>query len=774
MQQSAQGGKRSPEQSGPTSHPSKRQKCDGPLTRTRAVNDQTKAEKPDIKVESALNGAASPSDSEPEITLSDITKTHLHTPAQLSHATKDASTDANAPYGTPAHTDEAQTEAIRLEYGLFRVPPLPHDDETWLGCKFCPKFGCLTRKKNYFMLFRSPFDETYIIKHLCKEHPTEWQQFSKLDKVGKEALFGHVTLPGRRKMVKRAQQLYQSWFSGTGPQGVGQKRRREIVCARVEKGDTKKMQEKENLAKDGAIEEMGEVCERTVSYRSVSGSTLVSSDEQWAGRRLYRRDGMSEVGGRDETVNQADGGLNHQMAILSLESYFGCVREISLDLKQVVLFGVFNDKHVRPYLPECTSFIASHHHEPGQIAPTVESDLDDKMKHLRRLYVFVLYHLLRGVSVDVISKLAAEAEHAYNFSREKVTNANTTSTDEKVVREPIVQCVTPIVGAESCTSNEVEGKARTTPNHEGNNANMSGRKLIDFIRLKEKLVWDCGNSVCVEALQLLREALNPSGLNWALLLTTRRCEELDRGAVEFLIQVRIKGGVIDWIHLVSVLDTQDSGKAVMEVLDSVVPDWPRRLVGLKSGLETTDVEEKKLEESVVIELRKNVEVQDSLHYVGKEEVHPSVDNRSVTGLELAALIHANKKRYCESVARQQEVKKMLDTLQAEEKCLQTHMNKVFNVHTKQDEEMMLEKFPCTLKLVTFLNELWAYPLPISGAVKARLRIGWFDKHMTMDGMVSHVVNPLLERVLVAREFVRLHSLLSLETSVGSCFTGGAR
>lgn len=780
MQQCAQGDKRPPEQPEPTSHPSKRQKCDEPSALTSAANDQIKAENTDAKVGSVLRGAASSSDSQPEVILSDITKTPSYAaPTQISHTTKGTCTDGSTSQGTSAHVDTVQAEATRLEYGLFCVQSLFGNEEIWLGCKFCPKFGCQTRKKGYFMMFCSPFNTAYIIKHLRKEHPKEWQQYSNLDKGGKEAFFGHVALPGRRKIVKRAKELLQGWSGGTRSHRIGQQKERGSASARVGEGDAEGGEQKKSIAGGEAKEEEvmrgGEagVCERTAGHRRVSGSRLVSSDEHYAGRRLSQQDGVAEEGGGDETVNQVDGELGSQMTIHSLDSCFGRLSEVSSDLRQTVLSGVLSDKCVRPHSQESASFLALHRHELGQMMPADKSSLDEKLKHLRGLYVFVLYHLLRGVSVDVIGNLAAQVELLYTVGEGEVISANTENINAKVAQGPTRQCVTPVRNMENSANDGVEGIVQTTHNCDENNSNIDGKELTESMPLKEKLVWDCGNSVCAEALQMLREALRPSDLNWALLLTTRRCEESGHGAVEFLIQVRAEGSVVDWIHLVSVLDTQDAGKAVVEVLNSVVPDWPHRLMGLKSGLRTVDVSEKNLEESVVHEIRKKEEVQDGFHYVGKDGVHPFVDYRSATGPELAVWIHANKRRYCESTANQQEVKERLDMLQAEEICLQNHKDKVFDVRMEQDEEMVPGKFPCTLELVTYLNELWAYPLPISGDMKARLRIGWFDRLMTAGGTRSYVVNPLLERVLLAREFVRLHSLLCTETSVGKYLTKGA-
>lgn len=52
-----------------------------------------------------------------------------------------------------------------------------------------------------------------------------------------------------------------------------------------------------------------------------------------------------------------------------------------------------------------------------------------------------------------------------------------------------------------------------------------------------------------------------------------------------------KCDVIDWIHLVSVLDTEGAEDAIKEVLRSVASDWHLRSVGLRSGLGSADLQE---------------------------------------------------------------------------------------------------------------------------------------------------------------------------------------
>lgn len=96
--------------------------------------------------------------------------------------------------------------------------------------------------------------------------------------------------------------------------------------------------------------------------------------------------------------------------------------------------------------------------ERKQVLTADSKGLDDWKNGLRGLYVFVLFNLLQGVSVDITTDMVAKATPAISAEAKKKVNASTRSTDEKATEETNAQSVS--TGAKEWNiNNDVKEKA---------------------------------------------------------------------------------------------------------------------------------------------------------------------------------------------------------------------------------------------------------------------------------------------------------------------------
>lgn len=256
----------------------------------------------------------------------------------------------------------------------------------------------------------------------------------------------------------------------------------------------------------------------------------------------------------------------------------------------------------------------------------------------------------------------------------------------------------------------------------------------------ETNIWNCGNSICAEAMRIFREKFNDSRFqygrrgNKGFVLGTRRCEALGEGGVEVIGTVQVANGTWKWMHILCIGERAEELDEVKRMLDCLIGNWRLRILGLKSGLRETDQRAKDVERKLA-EMLKGGGVGKWFKYLENGKVL----NLNVEGMQPHEMFQLLEE-YGEWFAKEydddevvvneyctQEVKSECDKLTVMWRSGNAKMSRMKNMRVANN-------------LIRLLNRLWG--LKCGGR---REELEWRGECQVAGG-----VNVLLERVLWAR------------------------
>lgn len=524
---------------------------------------------------------------------------------------------------------------------------------------------------------------------------------------------------------------------------------------------------------------------------------LVSCDEMWAGRHRFQ-----EVSSSSQPATKAQKG-NHNRTTKNTEDriYFSSVflrpEYIVPEILQLVLHGVLSDKNVRPASAKIGLLYPFYYDISDRIPEIATCCWDEAwMVTLSRT---VLFYLLRGVPLDIINemliqvKLAVKGEDCdevekfvdaaqdmgpetksesgmneehYRFKGEYKSKGIENGRQWKDEQEAVIHHLNnmdvktrePNDGEEDEEKVLKQGPCQVSEKDDEyeEKEELDGKERIQIhLPIEKKDVWNCGNSICAEALRLLRQ-LHEEPLNWAFCLATRRCDELGDGAVEVLIQTATHYNMQMWVHLVALRKEEGAADAVRSMLECAIPRWQQRLVGLRSGLNTSDLKEKVVERRIVEMLRREEGVEEGFSYMEDGRKGMKIIFAEMTGVELVEFIRLHGMRYARMGGNNID-KEEVGLLKSEEETLMRVSGKLsYSLDEAKAMEKIQQMAPESFLMMRRLKRVWEFGLDEREGGECRGdQLGWFESKKGGEG----VVDVLLERILFARELVKLGAVV---------------
>lgn len=680
----------------------------------------------------------------------------------------------------------ADEEQLVKTYGLYRVHPVPilGDDERWLGCNFCHKFPS-KKSKRHFLITRSPYREPAILRHIVKLHKSEWMEFQLLTEYEKKHFFSAVTYPAPEVFRSRAEELMKAWeLTGVfGKQrGSANVKSNKKVKAKAEaKAEAKvKVMAKKKLdeGNDGVVlgnkNEQRAPGENHVSSQAKAtnsgavtqtwrGVKKASSEERLAGRKLY---GGKESSRKEFEIAMQREGICHRASeiggvflLSSLLEYFEEIGPVHSGVADLVLEGALSDKELR-----------AGGGSRGLIFSPEDSAQGDKVFHcdtrtpleggttkMQRLAAFTLFHMLRGIPPSITSSLCR-----YVSNRMQPTE-HERSREEHVLKQEL-----DFNGSIGINSKVDVKEATPEITHVTDAKDQWAEKFRsqfrEFANVGDHLFWNTSNSICAQALYLLRKLLSDNKVNKVLVLTTRKCEEHGDGAIEFLVSVRNRNRSPVWAHLLSVRYQDGAADSLISVLNCVAANWRKRLVGVRSGLYEVERKEKELEQTIVRRLQKELVSGESFSYISRKEASSFQISLHPLASEPQNEAHANIDAAKQPAFGQEEANgfSSRSTDAANHRSNAEAHGEVIKADLQSNAILDSPRQPVDKP---FPDEaVWSMSLPSSGNALMRERLNLLRGPNAATAS-RRAVDPLLERVMWARVLVCLHSMNARDAKV---------
>lgn len=417
------------------------------------------------------------------------------------------------------------------KYGLLIVERDDNGRVQWLCCKLCPIYGCRSKHINFIMTYMAPFSASEFESHLVAQHPYHWGIFQKLTSNEKIVFLKSKRLPPPEVFKLR------------------------VTILKLDQAYVGKRYKLNNF--QGPARSQFEV---PLSKHSVRDGHIPTC------RLKNRSNGLSASNCSKTRLNVSidvgDGSRN----IPNLADKKGDNRTIPADVVTNLSITPENLKDEC----DCTKRLESLM-KPCAVSEEIRRLL--RQKSYRACYSSGRYVRDEPV-IDLINVNGEEKPCPYIM----FALQDSDKTFMKIVWFHLFHGLTPEIIVKLVQG--VQGLEQS----EGPEASLKVR------------VWKAADALCLLGVSMLRDLLEKYKCrNWGLTLTTRRCEDLGKSGIEFLVSFLGEDFEVHRFHVISVRTGDCCLKLVRLALDAICPQWRSRLIGMWSSVNGVDKEAKKLE-----------------------------------------------------------------------------------------------------------------------------------------------------------------------------------
>lgn len=674
------------------------------------------------------------------------------------------------------------------------------------------------------MMYRTPFEMKSFSKHLVREHPTKWKEYTRANDAEKSKFFDDHDFPPKETFMERLLVLRKAWSQSGGggssqgkdtkgtaaPSGTAEKTSSTADATESDSANAAK----HAVTRDNCILkriytdcQIGGIrfdefsCEQ-YGVKPVHGGRIFENQSSVTPGKAWSRcrDFLEVKVGKPNRMRLDRKGrlkriLTGEVPKCFEEFFVSRTGSILPGIPDLILNGILSDKNVRPASAE-SGFFWLHDYDKRDVGKELVMHSQNKA-WMRILSSTVLFYLTRGVSLDIVNELLIQTRLAVESGIREDEEAGVKDQEKCCEEEEKIEASTgkqddggraELVSDEKGNGHREDRRVLGDGNgqngdvhavevedrEEGAHVTQEGQRAggRDYVDCETRLglgaresglmgkwlqsrdVWNCGNSICAEALMLLWK-LHGTSLNWAFCLGTRRCAELGEGGVDILVQLELEFGVQVWVHLVAVRGEEGVEEAAKSMLECAIPQWRERLVGLRSGLGEGDVKERGVERRVLEMLKREEGVWEGLLHLRKGEEDVKMAFAEMTGVQLVGLLQEHKVRYSKGCGGDRRAELMSKIDEEKEKLRRVSGKLSYGLDEIGALEKVHDMAPETCLMVRRLKKVWEFGVDTEpGARRLEDELGWVDSGRGGEG----AVNVLLERVMLARQLIVLDAL----------------
>ncbi|KAI0562028.1 serine/arginine repetitive matrix protein 1 isoform X1 [Gracilaria domingensis] len=531
------------------------------------------------------------------------------------------------------------------DYGLHIIERDPSRFEvTWLGCKFCPLFGCSRRNKNYLMVFQRPFSAQTFARHLRNSHRRHWAAYEQAPREAKNKFFAGRTLPPDFLFSMRIAQLKQ------GNAKLGEKT-----------SEQQRIQDLSHEVKTEQVNEYRKVADREAAENECRLAALEKSIPA-VSKSKELVDGI-DFTGQAETQRLDRGPAN---AFLPTACQVQNPRH-NIDITRQTELGYsareqdspgYLGKDLRMMLFTRHALLAARrYHEPVQNLqhfPLFETercstdtdevifDEGDPELHAGRQYenfsseelvTNVVHRLPRMKKIRHSFRalhrwLSMFRYGIFNYEEDLYNVVSEETLEHRQTQSQSIRDIVLFLKNRSHEGLEDHNDGAEDWAKHGENIDVSGVVLFYLLRgvcigvitrfLKElsssvetklvaknesleRLVHSIGDSIVVTSLRLTRSLTENQITAWGVALRTRVCAEID--GIEILLSMHLKEWRLLTTHIVSARRARGAADVASRILDGICEDWRIRVLGVASEVPASNQKAKKMERIFFEELQ---------------------------------------------------------------------------------------------------------------------------------------------------------------------------
>ena len=502
-----------------------------------------------------------------------------------------------------------------LTYGMVVIERNPETKEAeWIACRFCPIFGCITRKKkkhnNYVMAENKPFNVAKIERHLSIEHSAIWSQYRDADDAGKKKVFEGKALPRLLFFQNRVNQLKKSWGLTTKQDGKKKKRKKEKKNKNMEELRAERAQMEEEAAKeeeehDRWFERNQKQKELRNELKDLGNGEEVANNSSDQPEKCLRSGKEVRPMGQENHLENVDSVTRSESEKLGNESSTN-EKEAEAHLSSAYgnhpadWAGCAELRRWRARLPSTRMNVYGDARYKDDLVDKVKDSIFTSRNQMPLLWLPQEVH-------DLLSNgLLADSSYPYSegdlfFNPDKYLLQEEPKTRKQAWdskheprnfawKEHLHVTVLAYLnrGLSIYTVEEMLEPM----------LNIVAPEWMKEYKSMKDMVWRIGNSICAESLRLLRLALKNRN-SWLLLPTFAPHEAMGESGVEIFIPVLCEEFDLYFLHLISVRDGENVGDAVISMLQTVCKNWEYRIGGFYTHVSSQDKPRKAVEEKIM-------------------------------------------------------------------------------------------------------------------------------------------------------------------------------